>query len=113
MEILYYKENIKIYISSNIILLMKALRPASREKKRYLLLEGKDLRKNVEKSIFDFIGVFGYSKTGLEWIKQKGDNGILSINREMLDSIRACFGAWPEKIEVKKVSGTLKSLSDK
>jgi len=92
---------------------MKALRPASREKKRYLLIESKNLRENVEKSILDFIGVFGYSKTGLEFIKQKGDKGILSINREMLDPVRACFGVWPEKIEVKRVSGTLKGLIGK
>jgi len=90
---------------------MKALRPASKEKKRYLLLEGNDLRKNVEKSILEFIGILGYSRIGLEWIKQKGNNGILCINREMLDNVKACFCVWPEKVIVKRVSGTLRGLN--
>ena len=89
---------------------MKALKPSMRENKRYLLLEGEDLKKNVEKSILDFIGVFGFSKTGLEWIKQKGDNAIISINREMVNQVRASFAVWKEKIEIKRVSGTLKAL---
>jgi len=89
---------------------MKALKPSMREKKRYLLLEGDDLKKNVEKSILDFIGVFGFSKTGLEWIKQRANNAIICINREMVNQVRASFVVWNKKIEVKRVSGTLKGL---
>jgi RNase P/RNase MRP subunit POP5 len=89
---------------------MKALKPSMREKKRYLLLEGEDLKKNVEKSILDFIGVFGFSKTGLEWIKQRGDSAIICINREIVNQVRASFAVWPKKIEIKRVSGTLKAL---
>jgi RNase P/RNase MRP subunit POP5 len=89
---------------------MKPLRPASREKKRYLLVIGEDLKKNIEKAILEFIGVFGMSKTGLEFIKEGKDYAIISINREMLAPVRACFAVSSKSINVKKVSGTLLSL---
>ena len=89
---------------------MKALKPSMRENKRYLLIKGKNLKENIEKSILEFIGVFGMSKISLKWIKKESDFSIISINREMLNSIRACFCVWPEKIIIEKVSGTLKSL---
>ncbi|MEK6913185.1 MAG: Rpp14/Pop5 family protein [Nanoarchaeota archaeon] len=91
---------------------MKALKPSMREKRRYLLLEGEDLKKNVEKSILDFIGVFGFSKTGLEFIKQRGNSAIICINREMVNQVRASFAVWSKKIEIKRVSGTLKSFRE-
>ncbi len=81
-----------------------------REKKRYLLIEGDDLRKNVEKAILDFIGVLGMSKTGLGWIKEDKDYAVISVNREMVDSVRASLAVWPKKMEVKRVSGTLEGL---
>jgi RNase P/RNase MRP subunit POP5 len=89
---------------------MKSLKPSMRENKRYLLIEGKDLKKNVEKAILDFVGVLGFSKLGLSWIEEKGDYGIISINREMVDSVRASLCVFSKKMEVKKVSGTLKGL---
>ncbi len=81
-----------------------------RENKRYLLVEGKDLKKNIEKAILDFIGVLGMSKVGLSWIKSSSNSAIISVNREMVDSVRASLCVWSEKMEVKKVSGTLRSL---
>jgi RNase P/RNase MRP subunit POP5 len=81
-----------------------------REKKRYLLVEGKELRKNIEKAILDFIGVLGYSKTGLEWIKDDKNSAIISVNREAVNNVRAALCVWPKKMEVKKVSGSLKKL---
>jgi RNase P/RNase MRP subunit POP5 len=89
---------------------MKALKPAHRENKRYLLIRGKDLKKNVNYAIKDFIGILGMSKTALSWIEEKGNLGIICINRESLEHVRASFAVWQEKIEVIKVSGTLKSL---
>lgn len=89
---------------------MKSLKPSMRENKRYLLVKGKNLRKNIEKAILDFIGVLGMSKVGLNWIKSDSNSAIISVNREIVDSVRASLCVWPEKIEVKKVSGTLKSL---
>ena len=89
---------------------MKALKPSMKENKRYLLVEGKELRKNIEKAVLDFIGVLGMSKTGLEFIKDNRDSAIISVNREMVDSVRAALCVWPKKMEVKRVSGTLKGL---
>ncbi|MBD3247248.1 hypothetical protein GF378_01355 [Candidatus Pacearchaeota archaeon] len=91
---------------------MKALKPSMKEKKRYLLLEsklkGKSIRENVEKAILDFIGVSGMSKCGLSWIKDR--KNVLCVNRKMVDSIRASLCVWPERIDVIRVSGTLKGL---
>ncbi len=89
---------------------MKSLKPSMRENKRYLLIEGAELRKNIEKAVLDFIGVLGMAKTGLEFIKDNRDSAIISVNREMVDSVRAALCVWPKKIEIKKVSGTLKGL---
>jgi len=89
---------------------MKSLKPSLRENKRYLLIEGEELRKNVEKAILDFIGTLGYSKTDLDWIKEGKNNAIISVNRETVNNVKASLALFPKKIEVKKVSGTLKSL---
>lgn len=93
--------------------LLKPLKPSMKEKKRYLFIQGKELRKNVEQSILDFIGILGLAKTNLNWIKSQGDKGIISVDREMLDYVRACFCVYSEKIEILKVSGTLKGLDYK
>ncbi|MAG78809.1 hypothetical protein CMI40_00335 [Candidatus Pacearchaeota archaeon] len=95
---------------------MKPLKPSAKERKRYLLVKGKNLKKNIEKSILEFIGVLGMSKVGLGFIKteylegHKKDSTIISINREMVDSVRASFCVFSEKISVEKISGTLKGL---
>ena len=89
---------------------MKSLKPSMREKKRYLLLKGRNLKGNVEKSILDFIGVLGMSKAGLEWIKSSSDSAIIAVNRKSVDHVRASFAVWQDKIDVKKVSGSLKGL---
>ena len=89
---------------------MKPLKPSMRENKRYLLVKGKNLKENIEKAILEFIGILGMSKTGLGWIKTNANSAIISVNREMVDSIRASLCVWPEKIRVEKVSGTLKGL---
>jgi len=89
---------------------MKALKPSMKENKRYLLVKGENLKQNIEKSILEFIGILGMSKTTLSFIKTNKNSAIISINREMLNSVRACFCVYPEKISVEKVSGTLKKL---
>jgi len=92
---------------------MKSLKPSMRENKRYLLIQGESLRKNVERAILDFVGVSGMSKAGLNWIKENKDSAVISLNRGAVDSIRASLAVFPKKIEVKKVSGTLRGLSKK
>ena len=81
-----------------------------KEKKRYLLIKGKNLKKNIEKSIIDFIGILGISKTGMSWIKTENNSAIICINREMIDKVRASLVLCGDKMEVMKVSGTLKGL---
>ena len=85
---------------------MKALIPSHKEKKRYLLIKGKNLKKNVEIAIKEFIGILGLSEASPKWISEN----ILSINRKSLDKVRASFAVSKEKIEIIKVSGTLKKL---
>jgi len=85
---------------------MKPLIPSHREKKRYLLLKGKNLKKNVYASIKEFVGILGLSEASPRWIKQD----VLMINRDSLDKVRASFAVWPEEIKVLKVSGSLKGL---
>jgi len=92
---------------------MKSLKPSAREKKRYLLIKGKDLKTNIQNAILDFIGFLGMSKCGLSWIKSGKDSAVICINREMVDSVRAGLCVFPEKISVEKVSGTLKGLRKK
>lgn len=79
-----------------------------REKKRYLLIASGI--NEIQKSILDFSGVLGMAKTGLKFIKKNNDSGIISINRESLNLVRASFSVWPRNIKVKKVSGTIKGL---
>ena len=89
---------------------MKSLKPSMRENKRYLLVVGANLKENVEKAILDFIGVLGMSKAGLSYIKINKNSAVISVNRESVNHVRASLCVWPEKMTVKKVSGTLKGL---
>ncbi len=92
---------------------MKPIKPSMREKKRYLLVKGQNLKINIPKAIQEFIGVLGMSKTSLNFIETKENSAIVCINREMLDKVRASLCVWTEKMEVKKVSGTIKGLGEK
>jgi RNase P/RNase MRP subunit POP5 len=92
---------------------MKSLIPSHRENKRYLLVIGENLKENIEKAILDFIGVLGMSKTGLGYINVNKNSAIISVNREAVDEVRASLCTWPDKMAVKKVSGTLKGLGGK
>ncbi len=92
---------------------MKSLIPSHKENKRYLLVRGKNLKKNIEIAILDFIGVLGMSRVGLSYIKTNKDSMVIAVNREMVDSVRASFCVFPERISVEKVSGTFKGLAKK
>jgi len=89
---------------------MKALIPAHRENKRYLVLKGKNLKKEVPVAIKDFIGTLGMSEAAPKFIEAEGDSAILSINRKSLEKVKAAFALSKKRIEVLKVSGTLKKL---
>lgn len=81
-----------------------------REDKRYLLINGKNLEKNIPKAILEFIGILGMSKSSPSFIKKTKESVILSVNRKSLDHVKASFAVFPEKIDVVRVSGTLKGL---
>ena len=87
---------------------MKSLKPTMRENKRYLLVKG--AIEDVRKAILEGIGTIGMSKIGFGWVKKNKESAVIYVNREMVDSVRACFAIWSEKILVKRVSGTLKGL---
>lgn len=89
---------------------MKSLKPSMRENKRYLLVRGNNLRKNVKKAILEGIGILGLSEAGFSWIKAGKDLAIVAVNRETLNEVRASFAIFPERISVEKVSGSLKKL---
>ncbi len=89
---------------------MKSLKPSARENKRYLALRGENLKENVESAVKDFVGALGLSKASMKWINVEKNEGILAINREALNSVRASFAVFPEEIKVVKVSGTLNGL---
>ena len=90
---------------------MKSLKPSMKENKRYLYIKGRI--GDAEKAVLNFIGVLGMSKSGFNWIKRDGDSAIISVNREAVNEVRAALTVWPEKIEVQRVSGTLRSLREK
>lgn len=90
---------------------MKALKPSMKENKRYLFVQGKNLKQNIEKAILEFSGILGMSKTSLKFIKSNPNSAIISINREAVNLVRASFAVYKEKITTKKVSGTLKGLN--
>ncbi|MEA3414002.1 MAG: hypothetical protein U9Q99_00545 [Nanoarchaeota archaeon] len=89
---------------------MKSLIPSHRENKRYLLISGKNLKKEVIETIKEFIGILGITEASPIWIKIKTDKGILSINRKSLNKVRASFAVSKKDFKVLKVSGSLKGL---
>lgn len=92
---------------------MKALIPSHREKKRYLLIEGTNLKKNIEAAIKEFVGLLGLSEASPRWIEIKSNKGILSINRKSLEKVRAALLVTKSKAKIVRVSGTLKALKSK
>ncbi len=93
---------------------MKSLIPSHKENKRYLFVKGEknNIKNSIEKAILEFSGILGMSKCGLSFISSdsKDNSVIICINRESVDLVRASFAVFPEKIQVLKVSGTLKGL---
>jgi RNase P/RNase MRP subunit POP5 len=90
---------------------MKALKPSHRERKRYLLIKGKDANKKViEEVILEFIGVLGFAESSPQIIKSNKNLIILTINRKSLDKIRASFVMSKKDLNIVKVSGAVGNL---
>jgi len=80
-----------------------------KENKRYLLLKGDFVKKDVEEAILNFIGLLGWAKAAPVFVS----NNILAVNREYVNEVRGSFvvsNKSGKKIECIKVSGTLKKL---
>jgi len=80
-----------------------------KENKRYLLLKGDFVKKDVEEAILNFIGLLGWAKAAPVFVS----NNILAVNREYVNEVRGSFVVFNKsgkKIECIKVSGTLKKL---
>ena len=96
---------------------MKSLKPSHREKKRYLLISGKNAgRKEIEEILLEYVGVLGYAKISPQFVggaeKKEGKAGklILAINRKELDKVRASFAISEKDVKIEKVSGSLIKL---
>jgi RNase P/RNase MRP subunit POP5 len=90
---------------------MKALKPSHREKKRYLLISGKDANeKNIQEAILKFIGILGYAKASPKIIKKTKNKIILAINRKSLNKIRASLLLSGKEIKIEKISGVVNKL---
>jgi len=92
---------------------MKPLIPSHKENKRYLLVHGKNLKENIEKAILEFSGILGLKKCGFSFIQSEENSAVISINREVVDLVRASLAVFHEKMRVSRVSGTLKGLKRK
>ena len=87
---------------------MKPLKPSHREKKRYLLVKGKDVsKKNIEDVILEFIGVLGFAEASPQFIKVGKSQIVLAINRRSLDKVRTSFLLSDNDLEIVKVSGSV------
>ena len=90
---------------------MKPLKPSHREKKRYLLIKGRQAdKKNIEEVILEFIGVLGYAEASPQIIKSSQEKVILAVNRKSLDKVRTSFFMSGKDLKIVKVSGSLKKL---
>ena len=90
---------------------MKPLKPSHREKKRYLLIKGKDVnKKNIEEVILEFIGILGWVEASPQIVKSGKGSVILVINRKSLDKIRTSFVMSKKDLQVVKVSGAINNL---
>lgn len=90
---------------------MLKLKPSARMKKRYLLINGS--KKNIEKAILEYLGVLGLTKASPIFVRSVGGKEIVAIDRGEVDRVLGAFGIYDGKIEVLKISGTLKGLVGK
>ncbi len=87
---------------------MKSLKPSHREKKRYLLIKGRDANeKNIEDAVLEFIGVLGFAEASPQFIEDRQGKAVLAINRKSLDKVRTSFLMSDKDLQIVKVSGSV------
>jgi RNase P/RNase MRP subunit POP5 len=84
------------------------LKVSAKDKRRYFYMNSSD-KKKIEKSILDYIGILGFSKSAFMFVEIDGKL-IGSCLRESLEDVRASLAF--AKIKIQKVSGTIKGLTD-
>jgi len=84
----------------------KKLKPSLRENKRYLLLETKASKEEIEQAILDYVGALGLAKAGLVFVREN----VIAVNREKVNEVRAALCIFHKLIKVVRVSGTIKGL---
>jgi len=93
---------------------MRALKPSHREKKRYLLISGKDASmKEIEEAILKFVGILGFAKASPMFVKlEKPKQGkiVISINRSELEKVRSSFLLSGNDLRIERVSGAINKL---
>ncbi len=77
-----------------------------RMQRRYLLLANVK-KEMVEKTLFDYLGIFGVAKAAPIFM-HKERKLVLAVSREALNEVRAALEL--AAIKVYRVSGTLKGL---
>lgn len=85
------------------------LKPAARDNRRYFLIES-DSEEKIEKAIFDYIGILGFSKAAYLTVENKNGRIIGSCLRESLNDVLAALAL--AGLKVTKVSGSLKKLKE-
>ncbi len=97
---------------------LKALNPTLRIKTRYLVYEvlnpKKDLNivKSIESQCKELYGIIGFAELDFRKIEEKGNKGIIMINRKSVDKLKASFVFLNKKENIgivsRYVSGSLK-----
>jgi RNase P/RNase MRP subunit POP5 len=85
------------------------LKPSARDKRRYFLAQN-TTNKKIEESILKYIGVLGFAKSAYLQVKTKDHKGFIvgSCLRDSLEDVRAALGL--AKVNITKVSSTIKGL---
>ncbi len=87
---------------------MLKLKPTMRANRRYLFIRG--TKNDVEGAILEYIGVLGWAKATPVFVASSDGKVILAINRETVTDVRAALALARGKLEVLRVSGTIKGL---
>ena len=111
------------------MLSIKPLRPAHREKKRYIVYEAEfeegtfniySFQEHLVAKIKELLGVFESAQAGILPVKvdKEQHKGILRVNNKMVDKVRSCFvlinelERKPVRVSTTRVSGVLKKAKE-
>ncbi len=67
-------------------------------------------KEEVEKAILDYVGILGWARAGVVFVKTKNNKLVLGVDRKEIEDIRAALELSNKSIKVLRVSGTIKGL---